>query len=444
MDSNLDCNRLTKDELEYELSIRGFEDVGTVDNMRSCLRSVLRLERTGQSLKYPTYSLKCDEEFEIVENKIKEILTLIETFDGDEQSSPYKKISTKIAHVVKRIDRTNPTEAEKIKIRSNLLSQSLTLLPKLKHRIKVLRNQDASILHASMLNVVLEDTDDSSSEEDIAGIQNHSTPRNNIASNFHSDHVERPKSVPVTKWNLQFSGDARDMSVSAFLERVEELSISRHVGKIELFESASDLFRGSALTWFRANKKKFNSWNDICVALKRQFLPHDYDDRLFEEIKKRTQGENENIGIYVACITTMFSRLSYKIPESVQLKLILKNIHPFFQLHLGLTEVDSIDHLIELCTKLEMKRHSVENYSKPIRRKTDLEPDLAYIEPSTSSSQSSSRVSSVTCWNCRKPGHTSRACKGPKTKHCFKCGAPNVVVRDCKNCSRVSTRSENN
>ncbi|KAL3273369.1 hypothetical protein HHI36_014817 [Cryptolaemus montrouzieri] len=165
--------------------------------------------------------------------------------------------------------------------------------------------------------------------------------------------------------------DSKDMSVSAFLEHVEELSCSKHVTKLELFDS-------------------------------KQFQPYDYDDRLFEEAKRRTQGENENIGIYVACMTNLFSRSSITVPKSAQLKIMLRHLNPFFQLHLGLTEVTSIDYLIELCNKLKMKRHSVESYSNPLSRKPHLEPYLAYVGPSTSSSPSSLKVVAVTCCNCNK------------------------------------------
>lgn len=106
--------------------------------------------------------------------------------------------------------------------------------------------------------------------------------------------------------------------------------------------------------------------------------------------------------------------------------------------------MNSLDHLIELCSRLEMKKHSVENFSKPLRRKTDLEPDLAYVDASSSlSDHSRLQVSSVTCLNCKKLGHTSRACKAPKIKHCFKCGLPGVTVRECRTCLRNSTMSEN-
>ncbi|KAL3274936.1 hypothetical protein HHI36_019714 [Cryptolaemus montrouzieri] len=182
------------------------------------------------------------------------------------------------------------------------------------------------------------------------------------------------------------------MSVSAILERVEELSCSRHVTKLELFDSAIDLFKRTALTWFRANRKKFTTWKDISFALKKQFLPYDHDDRLFEEAKRRPQGEIGNIGIYADCMTNSFSRLSITVPESTQLKIMLRNLNPLFQLHLGLTEVTSIDHLIELCDKLEMKRHSVESYSKPLR--------------------TSLKVAAVTCWNCNKRAKFGKLVKG--------------------------------
>lgn len=94
------------------------------------------------------------------------------------------------------------------------------------------------------------------------------------------------------------------------------------------------------------------------------------------------------------------------------MKIILKNLNPYYQLHLSLIDVTSIDHLIELCTKLKIKKYSIENFGKkPSRKKSDLEPDLAYVDvasslPSTSSSNSSSfvRCASVNvmkCWDCQ-------------------------------------------
>ncbi|KAL3272318.1 hypothetical protein HHI36_024204 [Cryptolaemus montrouzieri] len=268
--------------------------------MRSCLRNVIKLKRSGPSLLYPSYSLNCEDEFKIIENKIKEVIGLIDQFNDDMKSSLYRRINSKFAHMVKRVDRTRPTEDTKRKERSPRPSKASTLLHKLKTRVHTLHTQEPSILDASLFNIRVDSDDDSSSEEsdeEVEGAFGNSTPKPAEVNKGQSSTSSQVKSFPVTKWNLQFTGVSKDMSVFAYLERVVELSCSRHVNKLELLDSVIVLFKGIALTWFRANRKKITTWNDISFALKKQFQPYDYDDRLFEEAKRRTQGENEKIDI---------------------------------------------------------------------------------------------------------------------------------------------------
>jgi hypothetical protein len=115
-----------------------------------------------------------------------------------------------------------------------------------------------------------------------------------------SPTVQRPPSVPISKWNVKYSGDDRDMSLSAFLARVEELMVARHATKQDLFDCAIDLFSGKALIWYRANRKNATDWNSLVTLLRGQFQPADYNDRLFDEIRQRTQGSDETIGLYLA------------------------------------------------------------------------------------------------------------------------------------------------
>lgn len=96
--------------------------------------------------------------------------------------------------------------------------------------------------------------------------------------------------VPVYKWGLTSDGTT---SVKAFLERVNELAISRGVSEDQLFYSGFDLFQGAALSWYRANRDSFLSWSDLVEALKRDFLPLFYDESLLEQIKVRFQGRQE-------------------------------------------------------------------------------------------------------------------------------------------------------
>lgn len=45
-------------------------------------------------------------------------------------------------------------------------------------------------------------------------------------------------------------------------------------------------------------------------------LPADYNDKLIDEIKKRTQGPTETMGIYLAIMKNMFNRLTVPVTET--------------------------------------------------------------------------------------------------------------------------------
>ncbi|KAL3285438.1 hypothetical protein HHI36_024060 [Cryptolaemus montrouzieri] len=154
MDLVFDCNRLAKDELTYELVIHGFEDVGTVESIRGRLRNVIKLERS-----------------------------------------------------VKRVDRTDPTEDTKLKERSQLSSKALTLLPKLKTRVRTLHTLELSIFDASLLNIRVDSDDNlpsNGNDEEIKGAIENSTPKPTGVNKGQSSTSFQVKSVSVTKWNLQF------------------------------------------------------------------------------------------------------------------------------------------------------------------------------------------------------------------------------------------------
>lgn len=184
------------------------------------------------------------------------------------------------------------------------------------------------------------------------------------------------------------------------------------------------------------------------VALKQEFQPINFDEKLMDEIKKRTQGPDESIGIYLAIMSAMFGRLTCSISETTQLKILLRNISPFYQNQLGLVEVTSVAHLRTLCSKLEERREAVEAFVSPSRRH-ELEPDLAYVglEPVAPvtvseivpSPETSSRAHSIHCFNCRQLEHRAIGCGGPRVKKCYRCQKPGNTVRTCPDCN--STRN---
>lgn len=65
-----------------------------------------------------------------------------------------------------------------------------------------------------------------------------------------------------------------------------------------------------------------------------------------------------------------FKRLTCHIREEATLKILMRNIAPFYQSQLGLVDITSINHLKELCRRLE-ERNSL--WKKTVHRSRNLQ-----------------------------------------------------------------------
>ncbi|KAK5643507.1 hypothetical protein RI129_007352 [Pyrocoelia pectoralis] len=447
--------RLDKDELEYELRVRGIS-TGTVDEMRRSLSTAIQLEKSGESIRYPKYPFSFEEDSDAISAKLDTVSRFISQLSAVPTSNESQKWRTKLSHILNRLDFMTTTSEEEADVRSHLLASTLGLFNDLQLREKPAEEEiPPNISIVEQENIILEPVLESTRVTDNA---------NTLAT-------IRP-TLP-NKWDLKFSGEAKGMSLSAFLERVEVLRKARRVSPSILLESGIDLFTGRAYQFYLAYKDEVTTWEELVTLLKEEFHTADYNERLFEEIKQRTQGPEETVGIYIAIMTGYFKRLTCPISEVTKLKILLRNLAPFYQNQLGLVDIHSIDELKTLCRRLEARRTAVANYKTPSRRTSMLEPDLAYVglaehapsacaitpsisdqadhrnspeelaaahlssKPSTSGTND--RLSAMKCWNCQKIGHTNRSCTAPKTIYCYRCGTPGVTSRTCTKCSGNDT-----
>lgn len=430
----METGRLIQDELIYELGIRGI-GIGTVEEMRKSLARALKMEKSGSSsFTWPDYPYTFEEDTSAITAKLQEIREVLNGFTDGKNSNKFKKIETKLAHTLGRLDRTTATDAASKRVKADLLAQILALTTQFEEKSEDNeRRSGTSVLDISVLSV--------------GGNSNHEDEPVQGASMRHPSMSDsaRGKPVPVSKWGLKFTGEKKGLSLNAFLERVDELCVARYVSREELFDSAIDLFAGKALVWYRATRRAVSNWDELVFQLREEFQPHDYDTKLFDEIKRRTQGPDETIGIYLAIMSSLFGRLSTPISEDIQLRILMRNIAPFYQTQLSLMDVKSIDELRTLCRRLEVRRESVEAFSLPSRKVNSLEPDLAYVGAETQTLAIAEEVNAayvkteiITCFNCGKPGHRAIGCVEPRRKHCYKCKRDGYTTRTCPNCKGSS------
>lgn len=431
----MEINRLSKDELTYELRIRGIKEESTVDVMRQVLRMALKLEKQS-SFVAPSHPFSFAEDKTAIEEKIVELSALIETFAKPKTSTTFKRISSKLSHLYSRVSRCVPKTEEETAERSVLLGSVLSLCARLSAKAKSAAKMSSTQIEVS--SQLVPSSEDSEESEDDQGLPSPSAHSTRVSPNPSSTNVV----IPVSRWNLKFSGDLRGMSINAFLERAEELRVARGVSYETLFSSTIDLLEGHALVWFRANRRKIHSWHELCLALREEFQPVDYDEKLLDEVKRRTQGIDEPIGIYLAVMTNLFARFNTPVPEQLQLKILRRNILPYFQAQLGLVDVPTVGALLYACRRLEANRTSIEAYIPPPSRIKSLEPDLAYMDVSPSVSAVEPVKTQRKCWNCGEIGHLSIVCRAPKRRHCYRCGKPHVTVNTCPACSKNLRRPQ--
>lgn len=291
--------------------------------------------------------------------------------------------------------------------------------------------------------------------EDIR-TQLHNLQRPSFYRSSPNDVYTPSTSFDVSRWKIQFDGES---SVANFLERIEELRLSRGVSKEHLLQRAYELFTKDALTWLRT--KEFGTWDQLVEQLRNDFQPYDYEFDLMEEIRRRTQGSKERVVTYIAAMENLFKKLGLSRPnEAMRVKLIRRNLLPYIQTQLALHYTDTITELTAVCKSIEETAVRTQKFQPPpTNYRQLLEPELAYRKPASNyytanqsvarieandvpSSYSADNISSsaVLCWNCGKQGHRFKKCSIPRKIFCFKCGKGDVVASNCPNCQKNGKR----
>lgn len=434
-DYRFDPCHLRVHELNYELRIRSIStDRVDIVLKRKYLRRELKKDMSRPTVQYATPKFDFKLEKEELDTSISSVRELVDNYDGLNEEVGIR-IRSRIAHILGRLNRIPDEEGDESS-----------------------QYRGDNIIRVTVFLEELDEVDERIHRGDTAKPSVQGGSRNQVGS----------KATPVYKWNLIFDGNASRMSLSSFLHRVEELKNSRNCSDEELFQSAADLFEGIAREWFRSQlrQRRFDSWTSLVTALRRDFLPSNYDDQLRKEIEQRTQGQTEKVVVYLSVMENLFHCLGNPPTEEEKLKIIRRNLLPWYQPHLALQVIQDISALTIVCRALEDANILKDKFQPPPQNVSLLEPELAYNPSSRRAEYTNdnrcntntrkkydnndnghsrhrtrvpNQVSTVQCWKCQKIGHMQRECR-KKEPVCHGCGRLNVIRPNCPECSKNGRR----
>lgn len=361
----------------------------------------------------------------------------IEKISTNSNSVTFERISTRLTHVISRINLSNPTNAEQTAEKKSF-EEDLIMLEG-----EYLEKEDSFKVASLSLNTSATASHSMSNNEtnDLSAspaILNVSTP---VSSSVYH--------VPVCKWNLHFSGEKNSLPLTEFLQLVEEYKLSRGVSERELFHSATELFTGPALEFFRNIRDTISSWTACVDLLKTTFLPTSHERDLLRKIENTFQSASEKVTLFIYSMQGAFRKLEKPPSLEEQLQIVVSNLQPEFTRHLALAEFSSYTELISLCAKLEnsfkssrrsgLSRNNISDEISTLNISGNETPNTPERSRDASFRRNSTPISAhsknaAKCWNCRRVGHSYSECKSPRSLFCYGCGRPDTYKSQCPIC----------
>lgn len=417
---------LQKTELEYEVQIRGTTPAATVQDLRK------QIAKLGPQ--YPSEDI-LESPFSVAEDLkgISDVLTKVRSLlDSQLDRNAMMRAQNYLHHLYHRLNRLAVDDSTQ-HAREACVTEFQSLF-----------NLFNSLKETNIEDNLIAPIASSNPEQLSAG----GTPFN--------INVSCDRSVAGELTKIRYDGKS---CVRSFIQRITEFSKARNVSSSKLLSFATEIFTGDALHWFRGLQDQLSDWDQLVAHLKRDFDQADYDYRLLSEIRARTQGESENITIYLSIMTGLFSRLSEPLSNKDKLEILLHNIRPCYASTLAsATEIPDIDTLRSLCRNYECIQARLSGFREPPKRTSDtIAPEFAYSGHSSQKSYNSYQNSNQNSYNNhnyknknysnhnknnsnkyeQKPANSNKyvhamQTSGPKTLYCPRCRNNTHNLRQCK------------
>ena len=181
----------------------------------------------------------------------------------------------------------------------------------------------------------------------------------------------------LQKWQVSFSGGYKE-DVEEFIERIKECQRSLNVTDGEILRLIPSILSGAARFWARPLSQNWNSITDFFAALRLQYGVPDFQARLEEEIRARTQGPDEPISSFISNMRLLLDKVVPKMTLEAQLERTYRNLHPSLYRFIFREQFKTFEELQILGQREEVRREKEKTYRPPPAPETALFPNFAY------------------------------------------------------------------
>uniref|UniRef100_A0A1I8NJ03 CCHC-type domain-containing protein n=1 Tax=Musca domestica TaxID=7370 RepID=A0A1I8NJ03_MUSDO len=260
--------------------------------------------------------------------------------------------------------------------------------------------------------------------------------------------------VRLNKLGLTFDGGSNSLGVEEFVYRLEYYQKQYNIPWSEVIRDFPLILSGRAESWYWLLQKThgIHSWDHLKYSILSQYQSSKSNFEILTELAQRKQQINESVDNFFHAMGQVRAKLVQPISEFDMMKILKKNVKDSIGRIVYPIQVSSVEQLRVECNEAErnfLRRENrptlpmarqlkhVNEISEDVDVRFSDEQEEGELKELAAMQYNRQVKPQLTCWNCRKLGHSFRDCEeATRALFCYKCGNPGTTTPRCKMCQQ--------
>ena len=129
----------------------------------------------------------------------------------------------------------------------------------------------------------------------------------------------------------KFTGNEASGEALEFLQSLDEVVVEERLADDEILCAVSSVLRKGARVWWRASRDMIKTWDDFKTQFKRMYLTEVDEEDLWEDLRRRTQGEREKVSAYLTSLRYIAMQFRHKPKVDRVVYRAYRNLRPEYR-----------------------------------------------------------------------------------------------------------------